>query len=59
MDQGGLDQDMIYEFIPELKGTIVEAMNKSEASKLIEAIIEYMRYIGNQERMDANRWKII
>ena len=52
MDQGGLDQDMIYEFIPELKGTIVEAMNKSEASRLIEALIEYMRYIGDQERMD-------
>ena len=52
MDQGGLNQDMIYEIMPELKGTIVEAMNKSEASKLIEALIEYMRYIGDQERMD-------
>ena len=52
MDQGGLDQDMIYEIMPELNGTILEEMSRSEASKLIEALIEYMRYIGDQERMD-------
>ena len=47
MDQGGLDQDMIYEIMPELNGTILEEMSRSEASRLIEAIIEYMRYIGD------------
>ena len=52
MDQGGLDQDMIYEIMPELNGTILEEMTKTEASRLIEALIEYMRYIGDQERMD-------
>ena len=52
MDQGGLDQDMIYEIMPELNGTILEEMSRSEASRLIEALIEYMRYIGDQERMD-------
>ena len=52
MDQGGLDQDMIYEIMPDLNGTILEEMSRSEASKLIEALIEYMRYIGDQERMD-------
>jgi hypothetical protein len=52
MDQGGLDQDMIYEIMPDLKGTILEEMSRSEASRLIEALIEYMRYIGDQERMD-------
>ena len=52
MDQGGLDQGMIYEIMPDLKGTILEEMSKSEASRLIEALIEYMRYIGDQERLD-------
>lgn len=52
MDQGGLDQDMIYEIMPDLNGTILEEMSRSEASRLIEALIEYMRYIGDQERMD-------
>lgn len=52
MDQGGLDQDMIYEIMPELNGTILEEMSRSEASRLIESLIEYMRYIGDQERMD-------
>ena len=52
MDQGGLDQDMIYEIMPDLKGTILEEMSRSEASRLIEALLEYMRYIGDQERMD-------
>ena len=52
MDQGGLDQDMIYEIMPDLNGTILEEMGRSEASKLIEALIEYMRYTGDQERMD-------
>ena len=52
MDQGGLDQDMIYEIMPELNGTILEEMSRSEASRLIEALIKYMRYIGDQERMD-------
>ena len=50
MDQGGIDQDMIYEIMPELNGTILEEMSRSEASRLIEALIEYMRYIGDQER---------
>ena len=52
MDQGGLDQDMIYEIMPDLNGTILEEMSRSEASRLIEALIEYMRYIGEQECMD-------
>ena len=52
MDQGGLDQGMIYEIMPDLNGTILEAMSRSEASRLIEALIEYMRYIGKQELMD-------
>ncbi|MHB8561428.1 MAG: hypothetical protein ACYDAP_09775 [Thermoplasmataceae archaeon] len=52
MVQGGLDQDMIYEIMPDLNGTILEEMSRSEASRLIEALIEYMRYIGDQERMD-------
>ena len=52
MNQGGLDQDMIYEIMPDLNGTILEEMSRSEASRLIEALIEYMRYIGDQERMD-------
>ena len=52
MDQGGIDQDMIYEIMPELNGTILEEMSRSEASRLIEALIEYVRYIGDQERMD-------
>ena len=50
MVQGGLDQDMIYEIMPELNGTILEEMSRYEASRLIEALIEYMRYIGDQER---------
>ena len=52
MEQGGLDQDMIYEIMPDLNGTILEEMSRSEASRLIEALIEYMRYIGEQECMD-------
>ena len=52
MNQGGLDQDMIYEIMPDLNGTILEEMSRLEASRLIGALIEYMRYIGDQERMD-------
>ena len=52
IDKRGLDQDMIYEIMPDLNGTILEEMSRSEASRLIEALIEYMRYIGDQERMD-------
>lgn len=52
MDQGGIDQDMLYEIMPELQGIILEEMSKSEASKLIEALIAYMKIIGDQESMD-------
>jgi hypothetical protein len=52
MDQGGIDKDMLYEIMPELQGIILEEMSKSEASKLIEALIAYMKIIGDQESMD-------
>ena len=42
----------VRSIMPDLNGTILEEMSRSEASKLIEALIEYMRYIGDQERMD-------
>jgi len=52
MEQGGINQDMIYEIMPELRGTVLEEMSKTEASKLIEALIEYMRYTVYQDGMD-------
>ena len=42
----------VRSIMPDLNGTILEAMSRSEASRLIEALIEYMRYIGKQELMD-------
>jgi len=52
MEQGGIDQEMIYEIMPELRGTVLEEMTRSEASKLIEALIEYMRCTVYQDGMD-------
>jgi len=52
MEQGGINQEMIHEIMPELKGTVLEEMSKSEASRLIEALVDYMRYTVYQDRMD-------
>ena len=52
MDQGGIDQDFLYEMEPDLKGIILEEMTRTEASRVIEVLLAYMKTIGDQENRD-------
>ena len=48
MERGSISQDMLYEIMPELKGITMGEMSKAEASRVIEALLKYIRTVDDQ-----------